>query len=63
MIRASHDIGTIVIATGIDDEADLDVCHRLKCDLVQGDLFGRAQSAVDLGGAPRVPRKAMTTMH
>ncbi len=61
MVRASHDLGTLVIATGIDDEADLDVCQRLKCDLVQGELFGHPHSASAVAPAPR--RKAAPTTH
>jgi EAL domain-containing protein (putative c-di-GMP-specific phosphodiesterase class I) len=61
MVRASHDIGTLVIATGIDDEADLDVCQRLKCDLVQGELFGHPQPASGAAHGPR--RKATATIH
>jgi EAL domain-containing protein (putative c-di-GMP-specific phosphodiesterase class I) len=62
MIRASHDLGTLVIATGVDDESDLDICHRLKCDLVQGDLFGRPQPAAALVQVPRPLHQAATTV-
>jgi EAL domain-containing protein (putative c-di-GMP-specific phosphodiesterase class I) len=63
MTRASHDIGTLVIATGIDDEADLDACHRLKCDLVQGDLFGTPQGATALNLSPRLNHKSAKPAH
>jgi EAL domain-containing protein (putative c-di-GMP-specific phosphodiesterase class I) len=52
MVSASHDIGTSVIATGVENEADLQVAHDMKCALAQGDLFGRPQSAGELADKP-----------
>lgn len=43
MVNTSHDLGITVIASGVDSETDLEICHRLKCSLLQGDLFGRPQ--------------------
>ncbi len=53
IVRASHDIGCDVIATGIDSEADLKVCRELGCTLAQGDLFGHPQSLSSLIDASR----------
>ena len=44
MIRASHDLGSQVIATGIDDDTDLEVCRKLNCDLVQGNFVAHTQA-------------------
>ncbi len=48
IVRASHDNNCEVIATGIDTEADLEVCRNLGCTLVQGDLLGSPQSVAAL---------------
>jgi len=48
MIEASHGIGTQVIAAGVDSEAELELCHMLNCDYVQGNLFAEPQSAATL---------------
>ncbi len=48
IVRASQDIDSAVIATGIDSEADLDVCRELGCTLAQGEQFGPPQSVSTL---------------
>jgi EAL domain-containing protein (putative c-di-GMP-specific phosphodiesterase class I) len=48
IVRASQDIGSSVIATGIDSEADLDVCRELGCTLAQGSLIGPPQSVISV---------------
>jgi len=48
IVRASHDLGCTVIATGIDNEADLKVCRDLGCKLAQGEQFGHPQSLTSL---------------
>ncbi len=52
MIEASHAVGTPVIAAGVDSETELELCHLLKCDYVQGNLFAVPQSAVTLAHEP-----------
>jgi diguanylate cyclase (GGDEF)-like protein len=41
LVTFAHDIGSIVIAEGLEDEADLLLCTMLQIDLGQGWLFGR----------------------
>ncbi|MEX2112322.1 MAG: EAL domain-containing protein [Pirellulales bacterium] len=48
MVEASHAVGTSVIAAGVDSEAELELCHVLRCDFVQGNLFAVPQSALTL---------------
>jgi EAL domain-containing protein (putative c-di-GMP-specific phosphodiesterase class I) len=57
MVRASQDLGAGVIATGVDSEVELEVCHSLKCALVQGELFGSPQPASALAHVSRTARK------
>ena len=40
MIGLSKDIGALVIAEGVEDEADRQTLTKLGCDLLQGYLFG-----------------------
>jgi len=53
IVKASHDIGCTVIASGIDDQADLDVCRNLGCTLVQGSHSGEPQTVAALIHASR----------
>jgi EAL domain-containing protein (putative c-di-GMP-specific phosphodiesterase class I) len=55
IVQASQSTGCTVIATGIDAEADLQVCRELGCTLAQGNLFGAPQGAASLALAPRSP--------
>ena len=48
IVRASHDVGCTVIATGIDTQADLNVCRDIGCTLAQGGQFGQPQSLAAL---------------
>ncbi len=60
IVRASHDLDSAVIATGIDDNADLEVCRNLGCTLAQGDLFGTPQTVASLihESRPAAPARA-----
>ncbi len=48
MVEASHNAGTKVIGAGVDSEAELELCHVLKCDFVQGNLFSVPRAAADM---------------
>lgn len=41
IVRAGHDVGCAVIATGVDNERELAVCRELGCVLGQGSYWGR----------------------
>jgi EAL domain-containing protein (putative c-di-GMP-specific phosphodiesterase class I) len=43
IVRASHDVGSAVIASGIDNDDDLNVCLEMGCKFAQGGLFGVPQ--------------------
>jgi len=45
LVGFAHDIGSTVIAEGIEDDATLDLCIELGIDHGQGWLFGRPQPA------------------
>jgi EAL domain-containing protein (putative c-di-GMP-specific phosphodiesterase class I) len=55
IVRASQDLNTSVIATGIDSQADLEICRDLGCTLAQGNLFGPPLSAAALVAAKQAP--------
>ena len=55
IVRASRDIGSAVIATGIDSDADMKVCLDLGCTFAQGTLFGNPQP----GSAPNPRPRSM----
>jgi EAL domain-containing protein (putative c-di-GMP-specific phosphodiesterase class I) len=57
IVRASQEIDCTVIATGIDSEADLEVCQQLGCTLAQGKLFGPPQTVASLIHASRQPAR------
>jgi EAL domain-containing protein (putative c-di-GMP-specific phosphodiesterase class I) len=57
IVRASQDLNTHVIATGIDSQADLEICRDLGCTVAQGTLFGPPLSAGALIRATQVPPK------
>ncbi|MGE3807761.1 MAG: EAL domain-containing protein [Gemmataceae bacterium] len=61
MVCASQEIGASVIATGVDHESDLEICHTLGCALVQGELFGSPQPASAWAQGVRSPRKPPVT--
>jgi diguanylate cyclase (GGDEF)-like protein len=48
VVGFAHDIGSLVVAEGVEDEAVLSTCLELGIDLGQGWLFGRPQAAGDL---------------
>jgi EAL domain-containing protein (putative c-di-GMP-specific phosphodiesterase class I) len=61
IVEASQSAGCTVIATGIDAEADLQICRDLGCTLAQGNLFGAPQPITQLKPQPRAaaaPRPA-----
>ena len=43
--HASHDLGILVVAEGIESPAERDVLAALEVDLLQGYLFGRPERA------------------
>ncbi len=43
-IRASHDLGILALAEGIECEEEFEVCRQLGFDLGQGFYFGRPES-------------------
>ncbi len=43
MTSVCRDMGILVVAEGIETEAERDVLVDLGCDLLQGFLFGRPQ--------------------
>jgi len=43
--HASHDLGILVVAEGIESAAERDVLTALEVDLLQGYLFGRPERA------------------
>jgi len=45
LVGYAHDIGSAVIAEGIEDVAERDLCMELGVDLGQGWLYGRPQTA------------------
>lgn len=45
IVRAAHDLGRRVIATGVESEDQVDVLRRLGCDEVQGYLHSPAVAA------------------
>lgn len=45
LVRFAHDIESVVIAEGVEDDPDLDMCASLGVDLGQGWLFGRPAPA------------------
>ena len=47
VVAFAHDIGSLVVAEGVEDEAVLATCRELGIDLGQGWLFGRPQPAGD----------------
>lgn len=48
LVTFAHDIGSSVIAEGVEDDADRTVCGELDIDLGQGWLFGRPMPAESL---------------
>ncbi len=62
IVRASLDLNCAVIATGIDTEADLEVCRNLGCTLAQGELFGGPQTVASLIHVSRKPGRARETI-
>jgi EAL domain-containing protein (putative c-di-GMP-specific phosphodiesterase class I)/FixJ family two-component response regulator len=43
MVRLCHDLGILVVAEGVETEAERDVLVGLGCDFLQGYLFGRPE--------------------
>lgn len=48
VIMLAHSLGLTVLAEGIEDQSQAEFLQRNQCDLGQGYLFGRAQTAVQL---------------
>ena len=53
VIRMSHGLDMAVLAEGVETEAELDLLREMRCDAVQGYLFGRPQPAEDFAGGLR----------
>ena len=47
IIDLAHAFGLSTVAEGVEDEATLEALRELKCDVVQGFLFGRAMAEKD----------------
>jgi EAL domain-containing protein (putative c-di-GMP-specific phosphodiesterase class I) len=41
MTELCHDLGMLIVAEGVETEAERDVLVELGCDLLQGFLLGR----------------------
>jgi diguanylate cyclase (GGDEF)-like protein len=50
IIELAHRFGLSVVGEGIENEATLDALRRLRCDVVQGFLFGKAIASPELQG-------------
>ncbi|PKM44670.1 MAG: hypothetical protein CVV05_08920 [Gammaproteobacteria bacterium HGW-Gammaproteobacteria-1] len=48
VVNLGHSLGLVVIAEGVESEAQFDILRRLGCDEVQGYLFSRPLPAADL---------------
>jgi EAL domain-containing protein (putative c-di-GMP-specific phosphodiesterase class I) len=57
IVRASQDIHSTVIATGIDSEVELEICRELGCTLAEGNLLGAAHAAAVPGEASISPAR------
>jgi EAL domain-containing protein (putative c-di-GMP-specific phosphodiesterase class I) len=47
-IQLAHSLGRKVVAEGVENEEILDALQRMKCDIVQGYLFGRPVPLAEL---------------
>jgi EAL domain-containing protein (putative c-di-GMP-specific phosphodiesterase class I) len=52
LVRVCRDLGTQVIAEGLESENEVEVSQELGCQLGQGYLFGRPKRAADLAAGP-----------
>lgn len=59
MVRASQDLGSRVIASGIDSADDLESCRDMGCTLAQGELFGQPQTMAELMGQIKSTRSQL----
>ncbi len=48
VINAAHILGMSVIAEGVERSTQLERLRTLECDIVQGYLIGRPESAIDV---------------
>lgn len=53
VVELGHALGLVVIAEGVETEAQLDSVRRLGCDLAQGYYLGRPQHADDIAASQR----------
>jgi len=47
-IQLAHSLGRKVVAEGVENEEILDALKRMRCDIVQGYLFGRPVPLAEL---------------
>ena len=48
IIGLAHELGLLVVAEGVEDQATWEVLRRARCDIVQGYFVSRPVSAADL---------------
>jgi EAL domain-containing protein (putative c-di-GMP-specific phosphodiesterase class I) len=48
VVQAANEIGAEVIATGVDNEQDMENCRNLGCGYAQGLHFGAPEPLCDL---------------
>jgi EAL domain-containing protein (putative c-di-GMP-specific phosphodiesterase class I) len=48
LVRMTHDLGVAVLAEGIEDQAEGEVCQRMGFDFAQGYYYGRPMPAGDI---------------
>ncbi|PYD68986.1 EAL domain-containing protein [Komagataeibacter swingsii] len=62
VIGIGNRLGMTVVTEGVETEAQYDLLESLNCDVLQGYLFARPMSAVELGGWMHQPRQLMSAM-
>ncbi len=61
LLNFGHELGLVIVAEGVEKPGERDELHRLRCDVMQGFLFGppRPVDEVDFSRRP-LPRPAPT---
>jgi diguanylate cyclase (GGDEF)-like protein/PAS domain S-box-containing protein len=66
IISLAHDLGLLIVAEGVEDQAQLDRLGALRCDFVQGFFIGLPMTAKQitesLGGMPYVKAYGKTAL-
>lgn len=52
MVGVCKELKSLVVAEGVETPAERDVLVELRCDLLQGFLFGKPATALQSVGAP-----------